>query len=105
MTSEKYRELLAKGMSEEELAAQVIELAKANGWLVVRFPTWRATCATLGFPDLVLARKGRKIFAELKREGKDPTDAQQAWLSELGHGCYVWRPSSWLDGTIDEILR
>jgi len=108
MTPEKYRELLAKGMSEEELAAQVIELARDRGWLVKRDPTWRATCATPGYPDLTMVRKGRVVWAELKREGKEPTDAQKVWLDALratGHGCYVWRPSSWLDGTIEEILR
>jgi len=99
---------IARAMSEEDLARNVIDAALKLGWLVKRDPTWRPTCATPGYPDLTMARKGRLLFVELKREGKDPTDAQRVWLEALcatGHGCYVWRPSQWVNGEIEEILR
>ena len=68
-----------------------------------------------GFPDLVLARTGRVIFAELKAEAGKTTPAQEEWIAELGgrtatmrtlpasHEVYEWRPSD-LDA-IAEVLR
>lgn len=46
-----------------------------------------------GFPDLVLARDGRVMFFELKREDGKTTPGQDAWLSALGPDTYVIRPS------------
>ena len=61
----------------------------------------------VGFPDLVLARQGRLIFAELKREGRKPTPPQQGWLEVLatcaGVEVYLWTPADW--GEIVRILR
>jgi len=101
---------IARAMSEEDLARNVIDAALKLGWLVKRDPTWRPTSATPGYPDLTMVRNGRLIFAELKREGKDPTDAQRVWLEALANvafsvQAYTWRPLDWLDGTIEEILR
>jgi hypothetical protein len=52
-----------------------------------------------GFPDIVLARDGRIIFAELKRTGGRPTPQQQMWLETLaqcdGVEVYVWNPNDW----------
>lgn len=56
-----------------------------------------------GFPDLVACRPPRLIFAELKRDGKEPTGPQWSWLdafAKCGAECYVWHPSD-----IDEIRR
>lgn len=56
-----------------------------------------------GLPDLILVRRPRVIFAELKAEGRYATPEQQAWLADLV-GCnvevYLWRPSDF-----DEITR
>jgi hypothetical protein len=56
-----------------------------------------------GFPDLVCAGPRGVLYRELKREGKRPTIAQEAWLSALrgaGQDAGVWQPSSLLSGTI-----
>lgn len=56
-----------------------------------------------GWPDLVLIRRPRILFCELKREGEKATPEQQAWLDELracGQEAYLWKPSDW-----DEIAR
>ena len=61
---------------------------------------------SIGFPDLVLVRGGRLIFAELKVGKNNPTDDQMRWLTELRrahHYVYLWRPCDWRE--IEEVLR
>ena len=62
---------------------------------------------SIGFPDLVLVRDGRQIFAELKVGKNKPTEDQLRWLTELRRclpdDVYLWRPSDWRE--IEEILR
>ena len=51
-----------------------------------------------GLPDLILVRRPRVVWAELKSENGTTTEEQQAWLDELaacGQHVYVWYPSSW----------
>lgn len=51
-----------------------------------------------GFPDLVLTRRPRVIFAELKRDDGRPTVHQEAWLDDLracGQEVFLWKPSDW----------
>lgn len=59
-----------------------------------------------GFPDLVLVRRPRVIFAELKAERGRLLDAQRDWLAAL-RDCsvesYLWRPSDWPE--IERVLR
>ena len=59
-----------------------------------------------GWPDLVLCRGGRLIFAELKAE-KGKLSANQIrvlnLLESAGHDVFCWRPSDW--ETIMETLR
>jgi hypothetical protein len=99
---------------EKDLTGYVRELAQLFGWR--RYHTWLAKHSPAGFPDEVLLRRNRLIFAELKREKKKPTPAQQEWLEELAEfahhvnlggsarvDVYVWRPSD-MD-RIAEILR
>ena len=87
----------ARSMSEREFQAKVVEHAKASGWLV--YHTWNSQNSAAGFPDLVMVRRdGRLIFAELKREGKTTSAAQQQWIHQLttaGQEVYLWRPSDW----------
>jgi hypothetical protein len=85
-------------MSEKAFQASVERLAKLYGWRY--YHTWRSIRSVAGFPDLVLcrARDRRVIFAELKRDGKRPTAAQQEWIDDLRSvgrpvECYVWRPA------------
>lgn len=51
-----------------------------------------------GWPDLVLAKPGRLIFAELKSETGHASPEQMLWLKLLdaaGGECYVWKPSDY----------
>jgi hypothetical protein len=92
---------------EKDFTDNVVQLAKTLGWRVAHFRPaqtkhgWRtAMQGDKGFPDLVLAKDGRVIFAELKSDtgklGKD----QSEWLDELGRDMatevevYVWRPAN-----------
>ena len=57
-------------MSEKEFQAQVVEMAKAFGWLV--YHTWRSQLQDVverlssRIPGPTMVREGRIIFAELK---------------------------------------
>jgi hypothetical protein len=98
--------------SEESLQAKVMGAAKAFGWRAVHFRPartskgWRtAFTGDPGFPDCVLVRRGRLVFAELKREDREPTEDQWQWITalespDLDVEVYVWRPADW-----DEIVR
>ena len=90
-------------MTEAELLGAVVELASLDGWLVHHCRparTGRGWSTPIqghpGFPDLVLARDGRVIFAELKRQGAKVTPAQARWWRELVTMA-VWRPSDWAE--------
>lgn len=91
----------------------IIELAKVLGWHVAHFRPARtkhgwstAMQGHKGFPDLVLARSGRVVFAECKSEKGRLSDEQVSWLDALaGAEVYVWRPADWVSGAIDAVLR
>lgn len=93
---------------EADFLAAVTELAGLCGWLV--YHTYDSRRSQAGFPDLVLARADRLIFAELKTAKGTLRDAQTLWLNTLGSlattqpdvEVYLWRPKDW-DG-IAEIL-
>lgn len=79
---------------DAQLFATKTGLATTLGW-TLRYHTLRSKGSTSGFPDRVLVRD-RVIFAELKKEGGKPTDAQRTWLTGLakaGAEVYLWRPS------------
>lgn len=106
-------------MTERELQDAVLELAALTGWMAHHDrPAQRAdgswTTAIqgdVGFPDLVLLRAPRLIFAELKAERGSLTLGQTQWLGALElvrsptTEVHVWRPIHWTDGTIIEALR
>ena len=90
------------------------------GWRVAHFrparvlkggeETWRTAVEGdgAGFPDLVLARNGRIIIAELKSDRGTVSDEQQKWLDAFGESdrrvtVTVWRPRDW--ATIERMLR
>ena len=93
--------------SEKIWQAQVLALAKIYEWKY--YHTWRSTKSVQGFPDLVLLRHERIIFAELK--GSDIKKQrlsihQESWLKELQKAVsevYVWRPQDW--ESVVSILR
>ena len=99
-----HAELLA-AMPERELQREVAELAKLFGWLA--YHTWRSDHSPAGFPDLVLVRGDRIIFAELKAKGNVPTEAQMGWLIALQATkkveTYLWYPYD--RDEIERVLR
>lgn len=89
--------------SEREFADSVIEYATLCDWKVKRDPMWRPTAASVGFPDLVLARDHVVIFAELKAKTGKVTKAQQEWGDAIGPRWRVWYPADWPE--IEQVLR
>ena len=89
-------------MPEREFLQTVRELARIFGW--AEYHTWHSLHSPSGFPDLVLVKPPRVIFAELKVGKRQPTPAQREWLNLLsqcpGVECYLWYPEDW-----DEIQR
>ena len=100
---------------EGDFLAQVVEVAQRYGWLVAHHPDSRKLQGDPGLPDLVLARGGWVIFAELKSERGRVSDDQQRWLDAIGpdieaecadatsHAAYVWRPAD-LEGDVLSVL-
>ena len=111
MTPDEYRKLLAEAMSEKDLQTHVRRVAKVNGWRA--FCWWSSQHSPAGWPDLVLVREvnesqAHMIFVELKSEkGKVGPEQEEAHrlLRLTGHGVFTWRPSSLLNGEIEEVLR
>lgn len=113
---------LALAMSEDDLQKSVIDLAHLYGWKVAHFRSarvtrkdgttyWQTPVAAdgEGFPDLIMIRKNRILAVELKRERGKAESAQIEWLHLFmltrRVEAYLWKPSSWLDGTIEGLLR
>lgn len=102
-------------MSEHDLEAGVLDIARLYGWRVVHFRPartahgWRTPVAAdgMGWPDLFCVRAGRMVAAELKSERGHLTRYQADWLAALaaaGAESHVWRPCDYPD-RIAEILR
>ena len=98
-------------ISEATFTSHVITLARRLGWLAAHFRPgmtkrgrWvTAMSGDVGFPDCVLIKPGRVIFAELKAAKGRVTPAQRKWLDvaeKAGIEAYLWKPSM-----IDEIER
>lgn len=112
MTAAEYRRDRLVEMDETTFLNDVRELAKKRRWS--EYHAHRSDRSTPGFPDLVLARRGRIIFAELKTVTGRWGDRQREWLAALAgddpsdwhfdrqytahHGRLVvacWTPLSW----------
>ena len=79
--------------TERALTDQIRDLAATFHWR--RYHTWLSKHSTAGFPDEVLVRGNRLIFAELKNPTAQPTTAQTGWLDDLantGAEVCLWRP-------------
>lgn len=107
---------LEVAVSERNLQDAVIEIAKLLGWRVHHqrpgrtMEGWRSAIqGHPGFPDLVLLRPPRLIFAELKSKRGRVDFEQATWLNGLdvvrGVEQYVWRPADLQTGRIEEALR
>jgi VRR-NUC domain len=96
-------------ISEDQLLSAVIECARWNRWLVhhIRNSRWGVTQGDVGFPDLVLVKAPSILYVELKREKEQLRQGQVLWSTALtasGAEYYVWRPSDWRSGAIEERL-
>ena len=93
-------------MTEKQLQNNILQLASLSGWLA--YHTFNSRRSEPGFPDLVLARRDRLLFAELKSAKGRLTSEQKAWaaaLKETSAEIYLWRPKDWIDGTVQSILQ
>ena len=104
-------------ISEAAFQSAVIDYALWRKWRVVHYrpalraPQWHGQTRRYstplqghpGAPDLILARDGRVILAELKRHNGRVSPDQRLWLSALGEHARLWRPQDWAE--IIEELR
>jgi len=93
---------LSKSITEDELLTAITVAATYLGW---RFHHVRRSDKALqqghsGYPDLTLARNGRVLFLELKRQDGRITPDQVAWLTALGPDAMQVRPAD-----LDDVLR
>lgn len=93
-------------VTEAGFTRTLLKFAKLHGWASAHFRPamtangWRTAVQGdgAGFPDLVLVRGDRLIFAELKVGSRRPTDEQRAWLDALNETAaevYCWHPNDW----------
>lgn len=121
-TNRKNLRKIALAMSEDDLQTSIIELAHFYGWKCAHFRSvkvtkkdgstfWQTPVAAdgEGFPDLILVRRNRVLAVELKSERGKPDPAQREWLHIFmltrRVETFIWKPSQWLDLTIDSLLR
>lgn len=97
-------------LTEAQFTAQVIQLAGICGWKSAHFRAartargWRTPCQgdAKGWPDLVLVRGRRVIYAELKVGRNRLTPEQQQWRDALrcaGQDVRLWTDRDWAEIT------
>lgn len=91
---------LPANLSEHHFQRTVIDLARLHGWRVSHTRPartergWRTPVeGDAGAPDLLLARDGAVLLAELKSARGRPAPDQVAWLAALGPYGRLWRPA------------
>ena len=95
---------IASLVTERDWQRQVTDAAELFGWSWAHFRPartergWRTAVSGplgAGFPDLVMVKGDRLIFAELKAEGARLRPEQTTVLDALRGAAdvYVWRPS------------
>lgn len=95
-------------LTEAEFQEMCVARARARGWLVHHDRRQdKGIGGDPGFPDLVLAKNGRIIFAELKSQRGRITQEQSHWIHHLNpewdfpdkyHDevhVHIWRPADW----------
>lgn len=106
-------EIRLRAITETQWQAQVEAIASSCGWKHWHAPDNRPVMAKsgrryvqnvkAGFPDLVLVRGTRLVFAELKRQGPAGRlkPEQVAWLTALAAtGAEVW---TWRPGDLEQV--
>lgn len=95
------REALLWAETEADFQTWVVDYARRHGWLVAHLRDSRGQDA-VGLPDLIMARRGLVILAELKSmAGKVDEKKQGPWLE--ASGSHLWRPSD--RARIEAMLR
>lgn len=104
-------------MSENELLAAVLDLAKLYGWRTLHIRPartekgWRSPVQGdgKGFPDIFAIRGDDILAVELKGVRGNVTNDQQAWLRaflpHIVNNTQVWRPADWESGLILATLK
>ena len=80
-------------MTEKQWQKAVEREARRGGWMF--YHTRYSLGSGAGFPDLVLVRGKRVIFAELKSDTGKLTPKQEEWAAALlgaGAEWHLWRP-------------
>ena len=101
-------------LSEKDFLQQVVALAEIRHWDWLHLRpgmtqhSWRTPISGplgKGWPDLMLVRGERILFAELKRDGAKPSPEQVEVLGILSGAAEVavWTPLSWPE--IERVLR
>lgn len=94
-------------MREKVLQELVRRTARAFGWGF--YHTHNSRHSPAGFPDCVMVKGGRLVFAELKTDRGKFSEHQTLWLTALrqvpGVEVHEWRPADWYSGRIEEVLR
>lgn len=98
--------------SEAHFTQRVIQTARWHGWKVTHFRPSRtqsgrwatAVQGDIGSPDLLLARDGDVLLAELKTDTGRLRPEQREWLAHLGDRAVVWRPRDW-DAVLTRLAR
>ena len=88
------RDLLV--LTEKQWQRLVTDTADLFGWMWEHFPQMIGN--PKGFPDLILIKDGRVIFAELKTQNGKISDDQKDWharAADNGVRVHVWRPEDW----------
>lgn len=84
------REALLNAESEADFQSWVVDYARLRGWLVAHARDSRRQDLR-GLPDLIMARNGLVILAEIKSMAGKVRKAQEPWLA--ASGSHLWRPS------------
>jgi VRR-NUC domain len=86
---------------EKVFMAEVTKLAGLTGWLY--YHTYDSRRSSPGFPDLVMVKPPRVIFAELKSTSGKLSAKQSKWKDALeacpGISYYLWTPQHWQEIT------
>lgn len=90
-------------MSEADFQRRVIETARLYGWRVCHYQDstlksgryGTAVQGDAGGQDLILARDGVVILAELKSDRGRLQPEQKRWEAAVGAHARVWRPRDW----------
>jgi hypothetical protein len=98
-------------ITEADFQRRVLAAARWNKWCAVHI---RATESQKGrwtvpyegdkgLPDLILAKDGKVILAELKSASGKPTKDQIRWLDNAGEHGRLWTPDQWTE-ILDELM-